>query len=139
MGTLVRSAGIGMLAAMRTFAPAAWAVSPESTRTRQLWLFAAGFETVFDKMPFVQARTTPPQLIGRVLSGAAAAAFANREAPRRLDRIGAGITGAVAAVVWTYAAYNLRKRIGARFHVPDAVVGLAEDGMSIGLGRLLAG
>src|SRR5215813_9594516 len=101
MRPFLRSAGIGLLAGMRTFAPFAWVVSPDTTRTKRLWQSAAALEKVFDKMPFVQARTTPPQLFARVLSGTAAAAYANRAAPRRLSRIGAGITGAVAAVVGT--------------------------------------
>ena len=137
MGPILRSAGIGMLAAMRTFSPPAWVVPSGSGRAKKLWRFAAGFEMVFDKMPFVDARTTPPQLIGRVLSGAASAVYANRADRGRCSRVGVGITGALAALVGTYAAFNLRRQIGVRFGLPDALVGAVEDGVSVGLGKLL--
>jgi len=137
MGLVLRSAGIGALAAMRTFAPPAWIVGPENTRAKRFFHFAAAFEKAFDKMPFVQARTTPPQLIGRVVSGAATAVYAERADPRRFARVAAGITAAIAAAAGTYAAYNLRKRVGARLGLPDALVGAVEDSASIGLGRLL--
>src|SRR5262245_48150423 len=104
MGLILRSAGIGALAAMRTFAPPAWIVGPENTRAQRFFRFAAAFEKLFDKMPFVQARTTPPQLIARVVSGAVSAAYADRADQRRFARIGAGITAAAAAAVGTYAA-----------------------------------
>jgi|WetSurMetagenome_2_1015567.scaffolds.fasta_scaffold387800_2 uncharacterized membrane protein len=138
MKPIVRSAGIGALAAMRTFSAPACVARPESVWAKRFWLFAAAFEmVVFDKLPFVPARTTPSQLVGRVVSGAASAIYANRPGQGRVDRIAAGVTGGAVAAIGAYAAMSLRRGVGARLGLPDALIGVAEDGVSIGLGRLL--
>jgi uncharacterized membrane protein len=139
MTAVARSAAIGVLAAMRTFSAPAWVVRPESAWARRLLFLAAGFEiVVFDKMPFVPSRTSAPQLIGRVVSGAACAAYASRHEQRRFARITAGVIGGVAAAVGAYAALGLRRRVGALSGLPDAWVGVVEDDASVALGRMLA-
>lgn len=129
-----------MLAGMRTFAPPAWVLRPESMWVRRLLPLAAAFEAlVIDKMPFVRMRTTPPQLAGRVISGAVCAIYANRLVQGRFNRITAGITGGVAAFIGTYVAFNLRRRAAERLGLPDRLAGAVEDVASVGLGKLLAG
>lgn len=142
MTPVVRSAAIGVLAGLRTFSAPAWVVRSESVRAKRLkrlLFLAAAFETVvFDKMPFVPSRTSAPQLVGRMVSGAACAVYASRNEQGRLGRIAAGVTGGVAAAMGAYAALGLRRRVGALFGLPDAWVGVVEDGVSIGLGSMLA-
>lgn len=139
MTPVVRSAAIGVLAGLRTFSAPAWVVRSESVRAKRLLFLAAAFETVvFDKMPFVPSRTSAPQLVGRVVSGAASAVYASRHEQGRFGRIAAGVTGGMAAAMGAYAALGLRRRVGALFGLPDAWVGVMEDGVSIGLGRMLA-
>jgi uncharacterized membrane protein len=134
----LRSTGIGVLAGMRTFAPSAWLVQPKSMRVRNFFLFAAAFETVFDKLPFVGNRTSPPQLVARVLSGAGNAIYVNRAEPRRIDLVRSGVIAALAAAVSTYTFFHLRKSVCKSLRVRDGFVGAAEDATSFALGRLLA-
>jgi uncharacterized membrane protein len=135
---LLRSAGIGALAAMRTFAPPLWLARTGKISTKNFFRAAAVFETVFDKMPFVGNRTAPPQLLGRMLSGAACAAYVARDERKRSRRIASGAAGALAAGAATYGLFHFRKWVGGRLKVRDGFVGAVEDAASLGLGRFLA-
>jgi uncharacterized membrane protein len=139
MNSTLRSVGIGWLAGMRTFAPLAWLARPNNAGVRNLLLFAAAFELVNDKRPSTADRTSPPQLIGRVVSGATTAYIDAERAERGRDqRIADVVTAAVAAFISTYAMFRLRKWADERLELPDRVVGAAEDAASQGLGRALA-
>jgi uncharacterized membrane protein len=137
---VLRSAAIGALAGMRTFAPPAWLDRRKNLRARRFWLLASAFETVFDKLPILGSRTSRPQLLGRVLSGVAIAVVqAERDENARLRRVVSGATAAIAAVASTYVLHRLRRRVGSKLKVRDAWVGAAEDAVALGLGRALAG
>jgi uncharacterized membrane protein len=91
-------------------------------------------EAVFDKLPFVPARTAPGSVIARSLSGALSggALGLSREIPAAL---GAAL-GLIGAIGGTYGAYHARKWIGENTKVPDPVIGLAEDGIAVALARI---
>lgn len=101
---------------------------------RTTLLLAVG-EVIADKLPFVPARTKPPSLILRAVSGGLSGA-ALCSAKKRSWFAGA-LIGAGAAVGATFAAYELRKRAGKRFHVPDVVIAVVEDGIAAGAGALV--
>jgi uncharacterized membrane protein len=122
----------------RSFAgePPTDASTPLATRVMAApaatWLLsvAALAELVGDKTPWVPARTTAVPVIGRLASGAlvgAALSSADRQAA-------AAVTGAAGALVGTYAFYELRRLLSDRLGMPNAVAGLCEDAMAIGLG-----
>ena len=93
---------------------------------------AAIGEMITDKLPFIPARISPAPLLFRALSGAfCGAALCAAEGKR--TEVGA-IAGGLAAIGSAYAFYHLRRKIGAAVHVPDAVLGLAEDTLVIGSG-----
>jgi uncharacterized membrane protein len=98
-------------------------------------LMAVG-EMAADKDPRIPARTEPAPLAGRLASGAlTAAAIA---APGR--GFVAAAAGAVGAVWGTYGLYHLRRLATERLGVPNAVAGLVEDALAVGVGiALLSG
>lgn len=87
-------------------------------------------ELVFDKTPWIGARTKPGPLIFRILTGAlAGAAFCASSG----QSIAAGaITSGVGAVVGTYGGYQARHRIVTNLKVPDIAVALVEDAVAVG-------
>lgn len=151
-GVALTAAGLGLVAGMRSMsAPALLAghlvehrrrrregvasrLLASPGRCRLLRLLAAG-EMVADKMPFIPARTEPMPLAGRAAMGAlCGAALAEH---RGGARAGAAVLGAAAAVAATFAAYHLRRAAGQRLALPDAMLGVAEDALVVGLGRSL--
>lgn len=92
-------------------------------------------ELIADKLPFLPARTQPRSLIIRAVSGGLSGA-ALCSAKKRSWFAGA-LIGAGAAVGATYAAYELRKRAGKRFSLPDPVIAVLEDGLAAGTGALV--
>ena len=107
-----------------------------SAATTTLKVAAAG-EMLADKMPFTPARISPPPLLWRVLWGAllgVALTFQRREP----DRLAAALVGGTAALVTTYLAYHLRVQAGERLHIPDPLLGVAEDALVIALSTNVA-
>jgi uncharacterized membrane protein len=92
-------------------------------------------ELIADKLPFVPARTKAPSLIIRAVSGGLSGA-ALCSAKKRSWFAGA-LIGAGAAIGASYAAYELRKRAGRHFHLPDPVIAIVEDGIAAGAGALV--
>lgn len=104
-----------------------------SDRTASLLALLAGGEMLADKTPYVPNRTDPAPLIGRAVIGSmSAAAFAVRR--RHTPFLPAAI-GAVSAIASTYAAFHTRRFVKERFHVPDKLIGLAEDALVVAAGK----
>lgn len=151
--SLVLAAGLGAVVGMRSMSGPAllshylmhhpwWrrprglaGVLASGTVAGVLEVLAAG-EMVADKTPVVPDRTELPALLGRAVIGAfCSAVVADR---RGGSRVGAMLVGAGAAVGATFLAYHLRKEAGNRFHVPDPLLGLVEDGLVLAAGSRLA-
>ena len=150
LSTPALAAGLGWTAGMRSMtAPALLSRALRSRRhvpqpadalgstlARRLLTVAALGELVGDKLPGVPDRTAPPVLAGRIASGAlvgAATAAARRE-PLLLPAL-AGVGGAVAA---SYALLALRRAAVDATGLPDAVVAVIEDALTVALGWSLA-
>lgn len=150
--TLALSAGLGLIAGMRSMAAPALLsrhLAGRSARGRGaamrllasrrtasvLTVLAAG-EMVADKTPAIPDRTDPPALLGRIvmgaLSGAAVATWRGGPA------FGAALVGGVAAAASTHLAYQVRKAAGQATDVPDPLFGLAEDALVVAAGSRLA-
>jgi uncharacterized membrane protein len=132
----------GLIAGLRSFsAPAAvsLALAERYPRAAQLapalQMLAAG-EMLADKLPGMPARTTPPVLAGRALTGAISGA-ALADAAGRSRITGALLAGTV-AIASSYAALALRSMLVQRLAVPDPLVALVEDAVVIVAGRTLA-
>ncbi len=111
------------------FVPAAalaWLGSPWTVGI--VTLLALG-ELVGDKLPSTPARTAPPGLLARIATGALTGAAV--ASPSGATILGA-IVGAVAGVVGCFAGYAARTRLGRAFGLPDLVVALLEDAVTIG-------
>ena len=100
---------------------------------RAAYLAAAG-EILADKLPATPSRVESGPLIGRVISGAVAAAMyagARGIGGRRL--LLPVLVGAAAAYGGSWAGYLLRKRAVEATGLPDPVVAVGEDALAVGL------
>jgi uncharacterized membrane protein len=136
---------LGVTAGLRTMtAPAALAIAQQQPGAGRMWLlgrprvaraltkWAVG-ELVFDKLPFTPSRIAPAGLSGRLLAGAMCGAAVAGE-----DQLAGALLGVAGALAGSFGGYHLRKAIGRASGAPDALIGIAEDGVAIGLG-LFAG
>ncbi len=92
----------------------------------------AGGEIIADKIPHGPNRTSSPQFITRVASGATCGALVS-EVEGHAAPLGA-IAGGLGAVVSTLLFFNLRRWLDHDLGLPDAVGALAEDALVIGAG-----
>ena len=88
-----------------------------------LKVMAAG-EMVMDKMPFIPARTDAVPLLGRVAMGGLVGAAVSKD-----KWIQGGIVGALGALVATFVVTYLRKTLNEEVHIPNVVLGIAEDAL----------
>jgi len=92
----------------------------------------AGAEIAADKIPHGPDRTSPPQFLTRLASGATCGAFISEveghEAP-----MGA-VAGGLGAVVSTLLFFQLRRWLDHDLGLPDAVGAVAEDALTISAG-----
>jgi uncharacterized membrane protein len=102
-----------------------------------LLALAGAGELVVDKLPFLPPRTDPAPLLGRLVLGAVAGAVVCAEGRGSLP-VGAGL-GAAGAFAGSHAGYQFRRLLTQRLKIPALVAGLAEDALTVGLGRRLAG
>ena len=113
-----------------TFGPAFVAHSAGMPARRALALMALG-ECVFDKLPFAPSRDTPLPTAAR---GIAAYWAASRGGGPR-----AGALAAAVAMGVSLAAPKLRRRVAETTGVQQALVGVAEDAIALGLGAAAVG
>lgn len=92
----------------------------------------AGAEILGDKVPHGPARTSPPQFIARIASGATCGAFVS-EVEGEPAPFGA-VAGGLGAIVSTLVFFNLRTWLDHDLGLPDAVGALAEDALAVGAG-----
>ncbi len=102
------------------------------TASNVLKVFAAG-ELVVDKLPGIPPRTFLPELGMRVISGSLAGAAVAGSDERKMMLAGA-LLGGMAATAAAYGGLSLRRWVERRFHLPDIVVGAAEDAVALGVG-----
>lgn len=132
---------LGVTAGLRTMtAPAALALARQQPGAERIWFLdsprtvrvltglAVG-ELVFDKLPFAPKRIAPAALSGRLLSGAMCGAAVAPE-----DETAGALLGIAGALASSFAGYFLRRRLGRVRGVPDALIGLSEDAVAIGIG-----
>ncbi|MBD2756366.1 DUF4126 domain-containing protein [Spirosoma validum] len=100
-----------------------------------LKVVAAG-EMIADKLPNAPNRTSPPQFIARVASGATCGAFLS-EVEGQPAPYGA-LAGGLGAAVGTLVFFNLRRWLDHDLGIPDTVGALAEDALVIGVGWQIA-
>lgn len=97
---------------------------------------AAAAEIAADKTSLVPDRIAWPSLAWRAASGGLAGSVLASTTGH--SRLVGGLVAAAAAVGATYAAFYLRQALGERLHLPDRLLGAAEDSLVLGAGyRLL--
>jgi uncharacterized membrane protein len=99
-----------------------------------LRMFEIG-ELIVDKLPATPSRTSPPPLLGRMVSGALVGAALFVSEDRRAAAGGA--LGAAAALTGAYAGERLRSQAVEKLGVPDPIVALLEDGLVLLTGSRL--
>ena len=138
---LKRTVTLGAMSGMRSMAgPAALTLDDDDgildhragrLLRRVVPLLAAG-EMIADKLPFMGDRIDPLPLAGRAAMGALVGGVVAAE--ERGSVVLGGLIGAVAAVAVAHLASQLRKRMPGS----NALGGVLEDGIVIGLGALYA-
>jgi uncharacterized membrane protein len=142
---------IGVIAGLRSLtAPAvvAWAANRHwldlhnsplafmgSTAAVAVFTVAALGELVVEKLPSIPSRTEFPGLIGRsVLGGLSGASIA--AAGAQSIALGA-VAGAAGGIAGAFAGYEVRTRLVRALEVPDFVIALLEDAVTIAGGLLI--
>lgn len=100
-----------------------------------VFVLLAIVELVTDQLPSTPARTKPPGLIARIVTGAlsgACVALAGSQSPA----IGA-VIGIVGALVGTFGGYQARTGLVRALKVPDVVIACLEDAVAIGGGLFI--
>jgi uncharacterized membrane protein len=98
-----------------------------SPRTAALLKIFAMGEVLMDKLPFTPDRTDAAPLIGRVVLGGLVGAAVSKD-----NWIQGGAVGAIGALAATYAAHYIRKSLHDEQHIPDVLLGVAEDALVVG-------
>ena len=106
-----------------------------SARVSRVLLLLEIGEMVADKLPMTPSRTSPPPLLGRMVSGGLVGAALFVSESRRAAAGGA--LGASAALAAAYAGESLRVRAAQRLGLPDPAVALVEDGLVLLAGARL--
>jgi uncharacterized membrane protein len=96
-----------------------------------LIVFAAG-EFIADKLPNTPARTKPPGLIARVLTGALSGGCLGLTIG--LSLWPGALLGAAGGIAGAFAGYQWRTGLVRALRVPDYVVALFEDALAVGAG-----
>ena len=115
---------------MRTFTgPAVLALRGRMAGPARLPLtaFAVG-EAIGDKTAIVPARTSPPSLVGRMLSGALSG--------RALAGPPGVVLGALGALAGMFGAYRARAALTELTGLPDPLLGVAEDAIAVAAATL---
>jgi len=89
-------------------------------------------EIVGDKLPAAPDRTSAPQLITRVISGALVGATIFQAYKQK--RITGIVLGGLSALAMTYASFYTRKYIAKAYKIEDTILGGIEDLIAIGTG-----
>jgi hypothetical protein len=100
--------------------------------SRRLWAAAAMGEMALDKLGVFPARYRPSLLIPHTLSGAWVAHESLREDGG--DAVKGAVLGAAVAAGVAVALPIVRRAAQKFLHIPDALLGVAEDGVSLNLG-----
>jgi uncharacterized membrane protein len=143
--------GIGLVAGLRTFtAPCvtAWAAHlrwlnlagsylafMSSVWAVGIFSLAALFEFVVDQLPRTPARTTAPQLAGRIVTGSLTGACVGVAGGAAVWL--AVVVGAIGSVAGAFGGYHARVGLVRALHVTDIAIGILEDLVAIGLGLWL--
>jgi uncharacterized membrane protein len=93
-------------------------------------------ELIADKLPFTPSRTSPPGLIGRIVTGGLSGGVIAAAGLQSIA-LGAGL-GVAGAVAGTFAGYQARTRLVKALKVPDVVIAGLEDAVAIGGALLIA-
>lgn len=124
---------IGIVAGMRTMIAGTAVTYQRGSPWWILFAVLALVELVGDKLPKTPARTIPPVLLFRCVTGGAAAYFLVHTEAGALLAIVCGVAG---ALIGTYGGYAARRALTHGAHLPDLPVALGEDIIAISLAAL---
>ena len=149
MNIYVRAVTLGFAAGLRSMTPLAWLsrtsnLDPEPTNAAEEMLDSptarivtsvlASGELIGDKLPIIPSRLKPGPLTGRLLIGGLAGMRICRRYHQSLV-VGA-ILGAASAGAGSFAGNYARTKLSESIKIPSFVLGLAEDGLAVGLAWL---
>ncbi len=96
-----------------------------------LWIFTflAILELIMDKLPQTPSRTAPTGLIARAVTGGLSGACLAVSGSKAL--IAGALLGAAGGVAGAFAGYEIRKGLVTQMNLPDFVVAVVEDLLTI--------
>lgn len=106
-----------------------------SPKAATAFALMAGGELIGDKLPNSPNRIAPPVLSGRIATGALSGA-AMSEADGQSSAYGA-VLGALGALAGTVAFFHLRTWLNHEKGIPDPIVAVIEDAMTVGAGWII--
>ena len=106
-----------------------------STVAVVIFTIAALVEYVTDTLPKTPARTVPPQVIVRLITGGLSGACVGLSGGTSL--LAGAILGAIGVLIGTYGGYHLRQRLLNALNVKDILIAIPEDLVAIGLAYLI--
>jgi uncharacterized membrane protein len=126
---IFRSFAIGITCGLRSMTGPAVVRWRARDPLRLAFAALAAGELIADKLPATPARTIPPALIFRAISGA----YSGHGVARALGADGrsGALAGALGAMAGAYVGMAVRSRIVAASGLPDPVVALGEDAAAI--------
>ncbi len=136
-GSLGKVVALAAVTGMRmALGPALLAAAYRKPGREALALAAMG-EMVLDTLPGMPSRNNLMVLLPRALAGF----WVGRELAQEegIDNPWAGPAGAASAVAAALVAPRIRATLSQSFHVPDSLLGLAEDALAVGIGSVAVG
>jgi uncharacterized membrane protein len=150
---LLLAFAIGFVTGLRSFAPAAvvcWAthlgvLNLRATPLAFLGTLAAAAiftllalgELVADKLPKTPSRTAAMGLSARFLLGGLCGAALTLASPQTTTWLMGALLGAAGGIAGAFAGYQARTRLVKALNLPDIVVALAEDAVTIAAAILI--
>jgi uncharacterized membrane protein len=94
-------------------------------------------ELILDKLPNTPARTAPVGLSARIVVGGTSGLALAIGSGIAVSLPLAGVIASIGATAGTFAGYHIRHAAVLRAHLPDLIVAVAEDAITIAGGLLI--
>ncbi|GAC1498972.1 MAG: membrane protein [Vulcanimicrobiaceae bacterium] len=139
LATPVRALIIGAAAGLRSMTPVAAVLGTRGHVMAGPAAVAAAGELLVDKLPIAPARTSPPALVVRIVSGALCARALARRTTEATETTAIAMTmGALGSLAASYGGLAARRYLTQPRRLPGTLVALVEDAVAIGLARAAA-
>lgn len=96
-----------------------------------IFTLLAILELIYDKLPQTPARTAPAGLVARAVTGGLSGAAVAAGSGAGVSLLVGAVLGLIGGVGGAYAGYQIRRGLVTQMKLPDFVVGVVEDLLTI--------